>query len=145
MICLEVTINGERRTVAGVASAQTLYAEVCTYPELKDTWLQVDGEITPEDQPPADAHWLSAQLSVGDQVEIRIIESDQPSAPKVTRIEPTASASDAIPFVCAFCGKDHHQTEGMISSRKAMICRDCVCYLYEMITEDDTEPRPGPE
>jgi ATP-dependent protease Clp ATPase subunit len=40
-------------------------------------------------------------------------------------------------FVCAFCGKDPQQTEGMVASRKAMICRDCICYLYEMISEDD--------
>jgi hypothetical protein len=25
----------------------------------------------------------------------------------------------------------------MVASHKAMICRDCICYLYEMISEDD--------
>ena len=136
MICLEVIVNGERRTIAGVAAAETISAELCTYPELSQSWLQVHGEIAPENQPNADASWLTAQLSVGDRVEIRVIENDSPTAPSLSRTEPILPASDAIPFVCAFCGKDNTQTEGMMASRKAMICRDCVRYLYEIISED---------
>ena len=136
MICLEVIINGEPRVVAGTAAAETVTAELCTYPELQQTWLRVTGDVVPEGQPPADADWLTAQLLVGDRVQIRVIESDRPSAPKLSRTEPTAPASDEIPFACAFCGKDSKDTPGMVASRKAMICRDCIGYLYEMTSED---------
>lgn len=139
MICLEVIVNGKRSTVAGVASAQTLSAEICTYPGLHQSWLEVYGEVVPDDQPEVDAEWLSTQLSVGDKVQIQLIESDDPSTPKLSRIDPTAAASDDIPCVCAFCGKDSQQTEGMVASRKAMICRSCICYLYEVVSDDDEE------
>ena len=139
MICIEVTINGERRTVAGTALAQTISAEICTYPELQQSWLHVNGEVVPVDQPGADADWLTAQLSVGDHVEIRVIESDSPALPTLTRADPTAAASDTIPCVCAFCGKDAAQTPGMMASRKAMICHDCIRYLYDIVSEDDVE------
>jgi hypothetical protein len=79
------------------------------------------------------------QLSVGDKVEVQVIEADNPVAPNLSRTDPTLRASDEIPFVCAFCGKDSQQTEGMIASHKAMICRDCVCYLHEMIGENGDE------
>ena len=136
MICFEVIVNGEQRVVAGATSAETLTAELCTYPELQQTWLRVTGDLVPEGQPPADADWLTAQLLVGEQVQIRVIDTDSPTAPKLTRIEPTAPATDDIPFVCAFCGKSPLETEGMVSSRKAMICHDCIDYLYEMTNED---------
>ena len=145
MICLEVIVNGKRSTVAGVASAQTLTAEICAYPGLNQSWLQVYGEVMPDDQPDVDAEWLSTQLSVGDQVQIQLIESDDPVAPRMRRIEPTAATSDGIPCVCAFCGKDSHQTEGMVASRKAMICRSCICYLYEVVSDDDENGAIGAE
>ena len=137
MICLEIIVNGERRTLAGAAAAQTISAEVCTYPELQQAWLQVHGEVMPEGQPEADADWLSTQLSVGDQVQIRLIETDEPVSPQLTRVEPTAPASDEIPFVCGFCNKDATQTEGMVASRKAMICHACIRYLSDIVKEDD--------
>jgi hypothetical protein len=146
VICLEVMVNGETRFIAGASTAQTLTAELCTYPELQQqAWLHVSAEVAPDDQPPADADWPTTQLSVGDQVQIRVIESDSPTPPNVRRIEPTAPATDDIPFVCAFCGKTHLETQGMVASRKAMICRDCIGYLYEMTNEDADAAGVGDE
>ena len=116
MICLELIINGEARTVAGAASAQTISAELCTYPELNQSWLRVSGDLVSEDQPDADANWLTTQLTVGDHVQIRVVETDSPSAPTLSRTVPTAAASDEIPFVCAFCAKDARETQGMVAS-----------------------------
>jgi len=137
MLCVEVLINGERRTTAGLKSAECIEATVATIPGLEKTWLRVSGDVLPESQPPADAHWLTMDLSVGDKVEMHIIETDNPDAPKLSRFDPKAAASDEIPYVCAFCGKDPRETEGMISSPRAMICRGCVLYLYQVISEED--------
>jgi ClpX C4-type zinc finger len=137
VICIEVIVNGQRRTIAGASDAQTIETSLLTYPGLQQSWLRVNGEVVSGDQPTADAEWLTMQLSVGDKVEVQIIDAGNPVAPNLSRTNPTLPASDEVPFVCAFCGKDSQQTEGMLASRKAMICRDCICYLYEMVTEDD--------
>jgi ClpX C4-type zinc finger len=137
VICLEVIVNGQRRTIAGASAAESIETSVLTYPELQQSWLRVNGQVVSSDQPTANAEWLTMQLSVGDKVEVQIIETGNPAAPNLSRTDPTLPASDEIPFVCAFCGKDSQQTEGMVASHKAMICRDCICYLYEMISEDD--------
>jgi hypothetical protein len=139
VLCIEVIVNGERRTIAGGSAADVVETAILTYPGLKQSWLRVSGDVVSGDQPNADAEWLTMQLSVGDKVELRLIESDEPVAPNLSRIDPTLPASDKIPFVCAFCGKDSQQTGGMVASHKAMICRDCIGYLYEMTSEDDTK------
>jgi ClpX C4-type zinc finger len=139
VICIEVIVNGHRRTIAGASSAEIIETSVWTYPGLQQSWLRVSGDIVSEDQPTADAEWVTMQLSVGDKVEVQIIETDSPVAPNLSRTDPSVPASDEIPFVCAFCRKDSQQTEGMVASHKAMICRDCISYLYKMMSQDDSQ------
>jgi hypothetical protein len=137
VIGFEILVNGQRRAVAGVDAAELLTAKVTLYPQVKDGWLEVSGSVVPADQPPADASWISAALAVGDRVEVRLVDSDEIQAPTLSRTDPTAQASDAIPMVCAFCEKAPPEVEGLMSSRKAMICRGCVEYLHEMLNSPD--------
>jgi hypothetical protein len=139
LISLEVLVNGEQRTIAGVAQAQLVNATVSLYPSVKDGWLEVSGSVMPEGQPPADATWLTAALAVGDKVEVRLIDSDDVRAPNLNRADPTASATDNVPFVCAFCDRTQTEVAGMVASRKAMICPDCVGYLHEMMQTDEED------
>jgi hypothetical protein len=137
MICLEVQVNGQRRIVAGVAAAEVINATVSLYPGLNEGWLEVAGTVVPEDQPVADARWLAAALSAGDVVQVRVVDSEAPATPTVSRTDPRAQATDGIPLVCAFCDKSQDQVPGMIASRKAMICPECVGYLHDIISAGD--------
>ncbi len=134
MICLEVNVNGQRRVVAGTATADVINATVSLYPALNEGWLEVAGSVVPDNQPVADASWLAAALSAGDVVEIRLLDSDEAAAPNVSRTDPTARASDSIPLVCAFCDKTRDQVAGMVASRKAVICPECIGYLHDIIS-----------
>jgi hypothetical protein len=138
MLCLEVTINGEQRVCAGVSMAQTLNVSVTAHPGFNQAWIHVDGEIAPEGQPNADAHWLTSSAAVGDVVLIRLIESDSPTKPSLGRsnLETKPVPTDAIPFVCGFCGKEPKDVEGMMAGRKAMICRGCLRELHAIDRED---------
>jgi hypothetical protein len=66
-----------------------------------------------------------------------LVDSAEAAAPKVSRTDPTARATDAIPLVCAFCDKSHEEVAGMVSSRKAVICPECIGYLHDVIHADD--------
>ena len=134
MICLEVNVNGQRRVVAGTAAADVINATVSLYPGLNEGWLEVAGSVLPDDQPVADASWLAAALSAGDLVEIRLVDSDEAAEPNVSRTDPTARASDSIPLVCAFCDKTHDEVAGMVASRKAVICPECIGYLHDIMS-----------
>lgn len=144
MISLEILVNGQPRMIAGVAEAELLTATVSLYPAVRDGWLDVSGVVVPTGQPTADASWLSAALTLGDRVEVRLIDSEQLQAPTLSRTDPVAKASDQIPKVCAFCEKPALEVEGMMSSRRAMICPSCVEYLHEMMqrSADPTDEAP---
>jgi ClpX C4-type zinc finger len=139
VLCLEVTINGEQRVLAGVATAETISASVTVHPGFNQAWITVDGEVAPEGQPNADAHWLTGSAALGDVVQIRLVESNAPTAPRLGRIDLSVKARDDIPFVCAFCGKEPKDVQGMLASRKAMICRGCLRELQAIASEQDPE------
>jgi hypothetical protein len=139
LISLEVIVNGQRRTIAGVTDAELVNASVSLYPNVQDGWLEISGTVVPEGQPPADASWLSAALAIGDTVQLRLVDSQEATAPSLTRADPTARATDTVPFVCAFCDKTPLQVVGMVTSRKAMICPECVGYLHEMMHSSTDE------
>jgi hypothetical protein len=137
VLCLEVTINGEQRVLAGAAMAQSVSASVSVHPGFDQAWIKVDGEIAPDGQPNIDAHWLTSSAAMGDVVQIRLVESGTPTDPSLSRIDLTAAHTDGIPFVCAFCGKEPKDVERMLASRKAMICRGCLRELHAIASEDD--------
>jgi hypothetical protein len=139
VLCIEVTINGEQRVLAGVALAQTLNASVTVHPGFNQAWIKVDGEIAPEGQPNADAHWLTSSASVGDVVQIRLIESDEPTTPSLGRtdLEAKPAPTDGIPFVCGFCGKEPKDVDGMLAGRNAMICHGCLRELHSIADDED--------
>jgi hypothetical protein len=134
VICLEVNVNGQRRVMAGDAAAEVVNATVSLYPDLNEGWLEIAGSVVPEHQPVADARWLAAALAAGDVVEVRLVDSEQAVAPSISRTDPTARATDSIPLVCAFCDKSHDEVPGMIASRKAVICPECIGYLHDIIS-----------
>jgi hypothetical protein len=136
MICLEVNVNGQRRVVAGDAAADVINATISLYPDLKEGWLEIAGSVVPEQQPVADASWLSAALSAGDTVEVRLVDCGEASAPSISRTDPRARATDSIPLLCAFCDKSQEQVSGMVASRKAMICPECIGYLHDIINAE---------
>ena len=144
MICLEVNVNGQRRVLAGVAAAEVINATISLYPALNEGWLEVAGSVLPQNQPVADARWLAAALSAGDVVEVRLVDSERAAAPQLSRIDPTAPATDGIALVCAFCDKTADQVPGMVASRKAMICPECVDYLHDIIGSDRAQKKAPP-
>ena len=137
MICLEISVNGQRRIVAGDAAAEVINATVSLYPDLNEGWLEIAGSVVTPQQPTADALWLAAALSAGDVVAVRLVESEQAEAATLSRTDPSARATDRIPLVCAFCEKSQQEVAGMVASRKAMICPQCIAYLHDIMTADD--------
>jgi hypothetical protein len=140
VICLEINVNGQRRVIAGGPDAEVINATVSLYPGLHEGWLEVAGSVLPPDQPAADARWLAAALSAGDLVQVRLLDSEQAAAPDLSRTDPTARATDRIALVCAFCDKSHDEVSGMVSSRKAVICPECIGYLHDVISAADEGP-----
>jgi len=136
MLSLEVEVNGIRVTTAGVADAEKIDAVVTLCQAVGESWVKVSGEVMPADQPPADASWFHRPLTHGDSVTIRLVDAREPNLPTLTRSDPGAKASDAIPHACSFCGKPSTAIGRMYAGPKAQICNECVDFMHGMETED---------
>ena len=136
MLSLEVQINGERITTAGVVDAEKIDAVVSICPGIKESWVRVSGEVIPDRDPPADASWFHRALVQGDTVTVKLVESAEPTAPKLTRSDPSVEATDDIPFACSFCGKPNTEIQRMWAGPKAQICNECIQFMHEMAVED---------
>ena len=137
MLCLEVSVNGEKKVLAGIGGAEALNAAVRIFPTLGAADVHVSGEVVPDNQPPAEATWLHAALNRGDEVTVRIVESGDPTPAHLERTDPNSGATDSVPVTCAFCGKPNIEVDGMVASARAIICHSCVKDLYELVTESD--------
>jgi hypothetical protein len=133
-----VEVNGQV-LLAGAANAATVSANVNVHPSIGESWVQVTGDIVPDDSPPADAAWLSGKLKVGDAVVIRLVDSDSPSIPVLTRSDPSVAASDGVKLVCSFCGKSQGEIRKMYAGLKAVICNQCVDLMQQMAVDDKVD------
>jgi hypothetical protein len=136
MLCLSVEINGEVTTVAGAVSAETVTASVEIFPSVGESWLRVSGDVVSDDVPCADAQWLGQALKVGDVVVVRLVQSDAPVAPTLTRSDANVSGADGLQLVCSFCGKSQAQVKKLYAGTKAMICNDCLGFMQQIAAED---------
>jgi hypothetical protein len=136
VLCLSVEVNGEASILAGDAFAETITASVDLFPGVSDSWLRVSGDVVPDDAPAADAKWLGQALNVGDVVVIRLVESDTPTAPTLSRSDLSLETTDGVKLVCSFCGKSHMDIQKMYAGTKAVICNECVGFLHQMAVED---------
>lgn len=138
MRCLEVSINGDVRSVAGVAGADSIEARVSTYPKIGESHLVVTGSVDVEGQPNAEATWLSVPVRFGDEIGFRLVDAASPTTPTLGRFNPSSGASDGLPIYCAFCGKSNEQIAGgMLASERAFICRACVRTLHEVVVSEE--------
>jgi hypothetical protein len=134
-----VEVNGQV-VVAGAAAAETISANIEAYPGFAESWIRVAGDVIPaDDSPAADAAWLSKKLEIGDTVVVRVIESESPAAPTLSRSDPSVDASDGVQLVCSFCGKSHEETQKMYSGLKAMICNECIALMHQMTVDDGVQ------
>ena len=79
MRAFEIYINGERLCLAGVSNA-SVFTAIIEYvgQDEEDLHLHVGGSLIPEQEY---VTWQYRGLSVGDDVRIRILESDKVDAP----------------------------------------------------------------
>jgi hypothetical protein len=90
MRAFEIYINGERLCLAGVSNA-SVFTAIIEYVgrDEEDLHLHVGGSLIPEQEY---VTWQDRSLSVGDDVRIRILESDKVDAP--TERSPTNPEQD---------------------------------------------------
>ncbi len=96
MKAFEIYINGEKRCTAGIGDLGHLIAHVIwvkrtervngkTKLKSEELGIRVSGGFTVSDGGREDLEWVREALVVGDEISIKIIESDQISSPGARR------------------------------------------------------------
>ena len=94
MICFEITINGEKICTAGIEHEYGVLSSILTWVNRNKTqagkstedseeelFLDVGGLITHGDNDHGNLKWVKRKIKPGDEIAIRVIESDSCSQP----------------------------------------------------------------
>jgi len=132
MIAFEIFVNGKKVCAAGVGddgvllSALTLaprrrnapHAETCAAERFQELGLRVGGAVGPPHDASRHVEWLNQHICVGDEITIRVIETEVVDKPSVI-LEP-------LRVECSFCGKKQDEVDKIIGGAQGHICDQCV-------------------
>lgn len=137
MLCLEVRINGKKVAVVGHENMEVMRSTVVYHQSLSAP--RFDSSITVRKDPKfvQDARWKDHLLEIGDEVCIRVIESDTPDSPdKIVSYGSPLNSMDDESIHCSFCGRNKHEVDLILKHPAANVCDKCVQELQVIVNED---------
>lgn len=129
MKSFEVTINGKKQCTAGVGNKGVLTAilsfvkgtsasdEAHQGSESESLDISVGGWANIAPGISEHLEWLNQDLSVGDEITIKIIEVVECDEPKT---------KETSYLQCSFCGKKQAEVQKLIAGPRVHICNECV-------------------
>jgi len=142
MKCFELTINGEKRCIAGVDDG-VLTAMLTYVKRAPESNERSDGQAEAKTEslefrigglqniePGSSAHvdWLVQDMLVGDEIKIKIIDSrtcDEPTSKEILYNE------------CSFCGKKQFDVQKLIAGPNVYICNECVGHCFRAVVDGE--------
>jgi hypothetical protein len=153
MIAFEIFVNGNKICSAGVGDDGVLHSSLTLITRERGNKQTVEGDAerlifnvggavgSPHN---ASQHirWPDQHLAVGDEVAIRIVETEA--------IDKPSEVLEPLRFECGFCGKKQDEVDRIVGGPRGHICDQCVAdllsYCENGATRAETNPeRPGAE
>ena len=142
MKCFEVTINGEKVCTAGVGDDGVLTAILALVQrqtvsdgtrdkqdaESESLNVRVGGIANVEPGLSEHLEWLYKDLSVGDEITIKIIESSECDVPL---------SQETKYLQCSFCEKKQSEVSRLIAGPQVFICDECINTFSQVIAEGE--------
>jgi len=142
MKCFEVTINGKRLCTAGVEDgvltailshvkgqrASTEPHEDQSTDKSESLDFRVGGLEHVGVGASAHVDWLTQDISIGDEIIIKILEAttcDEPTNKEITYLQ------------CAFCGKKASEVQKLIAGPGVHICNECVGHCVKALVDGE--------
>lgn len=93
--------------------------------------LNADGLASLETSSHEFLMWPAPAITLGDEVCIRLVETDEPDRASIARLgEGSMDEPPPAGPICAFCGKAHYEVQTMLSGKRAYVCGDCIELLH---------------
>ena len=137
MICFEVWLNGKKIKTIGHKDALILNADIMFHRENKEQYLNLFSSVWRKEVEGKDLFWSTPNLSLGDEVIIKIVETDKPDFPDHEHMEgvklPPPWGGDKNR--CSFCGKTEDGVELLFDGLEAKICNECIEFKNRIYLE----------
>ena len=105
MVAFQISINGKPYCESVDITTMTIVAD-----EIRRDGYRISLHAAGPDTP---VQWFTANMSVGDEILIRVVD-------------PVQLEEDLPPLICSFCGKDANDVHSLITGSSAAICDDCI-------------------
>jgi hypothetical protein len=135
MLCYEVWVNGERRYLAGHNQMNSLQASLYATKLGGPYYLAVRAEVQSSESLKEDARWPFSPVKVGDEVRIKLLESESADQPEKMVSFGTKFHEGEKILYCSFCGQNQEQAKRLVAGFGANVCSDCFKLLEEIFSE----------
>ncbi len=128
MQCLDVTINGKKLGLVGRIDAEALFAVVAAHQVPNHCDIELTAALPLRDGRATYASWGSHPFTLGDRIEISVVEAED-ADPGTVVVHGQGAQDDAASAqwpLCSFCGRSLHEVHTMSSGRRAQICDSCI-------------------
>ena len=139
MICYEIWLNEKKLFLVGHKDALALEATVSFHRENLEQFLNVVSVVWREGMEAKDCFWEAPRLGVGDQVRVKLVDSEAPSEPNYElpygmRTPPPWGSEDAR---CSFCGAPKNDRKLLFEGPSVKICDACVAFYHRMVSKEN--------
>jgi hypothetical protein len=126
MVCFEISANGKLLSKACVGENDQFEIALAKPLGDRDPMLSVTVFAARSRYHNKNISWETDQLSVGDEIVIRIVEDKADAEPYIKSAEDLEEEKQSA-FFCSFCGKGDQEVNSMIAGKEdVFICSECV-------------------
>ena len=132
MKCFEVTLNDGPPTIVGAAEAELIRGSLFLATKGRGG-VVFSAFIQTEPTKSENLKWLSAQLQVGDELHLRVVESESPTPPDTRLLHGEGIEPDAPQLACSFCQRAQGEVKRLLATGNVSICGECVALCVESL------------
>ena len=127
MKCIEIYINGKLTCRAGDDKVFHMHSSLSYLRERGTFTLVANGSRSASRDLIEYVHWaVSQELEIGDEVKIKLVDSDNPTEYSVGNSYGNREEGGVLRHFCSFCGKEASEERDMLTSSHANICNPCL-------------------
>lgn len=137
MLCFDILVNGKKVCTVGHKDMELIQSSILYHFAMPNPHMSSSIQLTTSDELTKNARWNTGYLKIGDEVCIRLIESNTPDSPD--EIVPSSSRLHPIPkkeLFCSFCDRSENDVKRLLNHPAANVCDECVENLKNILDEE---------
>ena len=139
MLCFEIQLNGKKKLLAGYKDVSELGLSIETLD--KEAFLEVNAGIYKEGSPPDYIFWDGVGFKTGDEIIIKLLDSNKPDPPTLISQEPANEEEPRTQrqMLCSSCKKSFRDVDKIIKMPGVILCNECIDSINDFMSESPDE------